>query len=86
MKLVNKIEPADAKTTATGPATGGNKPPLRPVIGSEADWKSYDQQMKNLGKEASDAGTYHAARGSADKRVNLQQRMRRALKGNINEE
>ena len=53
--------------------------PLRPLVGSPEDWQSYDQQMNILRPEASDAGTYHAARGSAAKRLNLQQRIGRKL-------
>lgn len=49
--------------------------PLRPLVGTPDEVRAYEQQMKILGAEASDAGTYHAARGSANKKVNLQQRM-----------
>jgi len=49
--------------------------PLRPLIGSEADWAAHDQQMNILRPEASDAGTYHAARGSAKKTLTLQERL-----------
>jgi hypothetical protein len=49
--------------------------PLRPLIGSEADWRAYEQKMGILRPEASDAGTYHAARGSVKSKANLQERI-----------
>ena len=49
--------------------------PLRPLVGTPEDWAAYQQQMDILKPEAQDAGTYHAARGSASRKVNLQQRI-----------
>lgn len=54
--------------------------PMRPLIGSEADWNAYEQRMGILKPEAQDAGTYHAARGSAKSKLNLQQRMDKKMR------
>ena len=68
------------KTTIPGVKEEPAMPvPLRPLVGSEADWKSYDQRMGILRPEASDAGTYHAARGSVKAKTNLQQRIGKKL-------
>jgi len=57
------------------PSTVAMSKPLRPLVGTPEDWQTYDQQMSILRPEASDAGVYHAARGSATRNVNLQQRI-----------
>jgi|SRR5882757_707821 len=49
--------------------------PLRPLIGTPEDWATYERQMDILRPEASDAGTYHAARGATSKKLTLQERM-----------
>lgn len=49
--------------------------PLRPLVASPAEWSAFDQQMSVLQKEASTAGTYHAARGAVGRATDLQQRM-----------
>ncbi len=49
--------------------------PLRPTVGTPEEWATYEQRMKNLKAEASDAGTYSAARGKTGKTLNYQQRI-----------
>lgn len=70
-----RMNPQDIQPDPTAPRVIGGTAPLRPLIGSEADWNAYDQQMGILEPEAKTSGMYHAARGSATKRLNLQQRM-----------
>jgi len=48
--------------------------PLRPLVGTPEQLQQYDQQMKILNEEAKSAGTYHAARGSVKRKLNLQER------------
>jgi hypothetical protein len=48
--------------------------PLRPLVGTPEDWQRYENQMGILEQEASSAGTYHAARGSVKRKLNLQER------------
>lgn len=65
-------------TQAFDPVSGEISPdaaPLRPTVGSPEDFQVYDQRMKNLKAEASDAGTYSAARGKVGKKLNYQQRI-----------
>lgn len=57
-------------------ASSSMKRPLRPTVGTPEEFQVYDNQMSRLKKEASDAGTYSAARGKASKKVNYQQRIR----------
>lgn len=52
--------------------------PLRPVVGTPEEFQTYDNQMSRLKQEASDAGTYSAARGKVAKKLNYQQRIERA--------
>lgn len=49
--------------------------PLRPLVGSEAEWAAFEQQMRVLEPEAKAAGMFHAARGATGKLTDLQQRM-----------
>lgn len=49
--------------------------PLRPTVGTPEEWARYEDQMKRLKSEASDAGMYSAARGKAGKKFNYQQRI-----------
>lgn len=49
--------------------------PLRPTVGTPEEFQAYDNQMARLKQEASDAGTYSAARGKVNKKLNYQQRI-----------
>jgi len=52
--------------------------PLRPTVGTPEEFQVYDNQMSRLKQEASDAGTYSAARGKVGKKLNYQQRIQKA--------
>lgn len=59
-------------------STGGAAKPFEPLIyESEAEANQIAQRNANLKRQASAAGTYHAAQGSANKPKNLQQRIGR---------
>jgi hypothetical protein len=64
-----------SRTTPPLLGTGEDAAPLRPTVGTPEEWAAYDQRMGNLKAEASDAGTYSAARGKAGKKLNYQQRI-----------
>jgi hypothetical protein len=49
--------------------------PLNPLVATPEEFAAYQQQMRVLQQQASDAGMYHAAQGSVNKRTTLQQRM-----------
>jgi len=55
--------------------------PLRPLVGSPEDWQVYEGQMARLKQEASDAGTYSAARGKVGKKLDYQQRVNKKFFG-----
>ena len=56
--------------------TGGAQKPFEPLIySSETEPQEIAQRAANLKRQASAAGTYHAAQGSASKSTNLQQRI-----------
>ena len=52
--------------------------PLRPSVGTPEQWQTYEDQMARLKREASDAGTYSAARGKVNRKLNYQQRIERS--------
>lgn len=57
-------------------ASGSIMPrPLRPTVGTPEEWQVYEDQMGRLKSEASDAGTYSAARGKVGKKLNYQERI-----------
>lgn len=56
--------------------TGSAKKPFEPLIfSSEEEAQAHDFRMQNIERQASSAGKYHAAQGSATKKTNLQQRI-----------
>ncbi len=58
--------------------TGSAAEPFEPLIfESPEEAASHDFRMQNLKRQASAAGTYHAAQGAVGKRTNLQQRIQR---------
>lgn len=58
--------------------TGSAAAPFEPLVfESPEEAAAHDFRMQNLKRQASAAGTYHAAQGAAGKRTNLQQRIQR---------
>lgn len=56
--------------------SGSAQKPFEPLIWeSPEEASAHDVRMKNLQRQASSSGTYHAAQGAAGKRTNLQQRI-----------
>jgi hypothetical protein len=56
--------------------TGSDRPPFMPLIyESEFEPGQLEQRLANLRRQASAAGTFHAAQGAAGKATNLQQRI-----------
>lgn len=81
----NRMKPAYRNTPFAGPeplglpgTTGAAAKPFEPMIWeSPEEAASHDFRMKNIERQASSAGKYHAAQGASGKRLNLQQRIAR---------
>jgi len=67
-----------AKVAETSPAMAADRPmlPNTPLVGTPEEIAAYEQRMRILNQEASDAGTYSAARGAINKKLNYQQRIK----------
>jgi hypothetical protein len=66
--------------------TGAGQEPFEPLIYSSPEEAAQnDFRMANLKRQASAAGTYHAAQGAAGKRLNLQQRIGRKFIPKVSE-
>jgi hypothetical protein len=66
--------------------TGAGQEPFEPLVYSSPEEAAQnDFRMANLKRQASAAGTYHAAQGAAGKRLNLQQRIGRKFIPKVSE-
>ena len=71
---------AEALRQAKSGVTGSADKPFEPLVWeSPEEAAARDFRMKNLERQASSAGKYHAAQGSTSKRLNLQQRIGRKM-------
>lgn len=79
---VTSSNPSLDISIGTPQVTGAAQKPFEPLVySSPEEANQIDFRNANLKRQASSAGTFHAAQGGADKKLNLQQRIARKYGG-----